>query len=1142
MASDVEKTREQLIAELVKLRHQVGGGGASRVESVTTSAHCLLWETAVTRDHGEFVWDLKFLNEDMAQRILPLDIAESEGYQQAWDRAIVREDFVRIAGNAKRALLEGKSKYAHEYRCIDRNGALIWLYEDVIVEYIEKDRWNLFAVCTDITEQKRAEEELQKQREWLQVTLSSIGDAVIATDTTEVILFMNPVAEALTGWRIEEALGKNVREVFRVINEETRQPVELPIARVLADGIVVGLANHTALIARDGKEISIADSGAPIVGADGEIVGVVMVFQDIHERKQVEQALRESERRYRLLAEGLPVGIVRTDLGGTILYANQYTQQLLGYSQSELAEKNAKDFYVHGEERQILIEKLRKKNSERFEHTLRRKDGREMWIRGITQAIQDEDGSTIEFEGVWEDITEHKVQEVRQQILQEVRGEIWKMQRSEDLQRVLVAVWEGLQKLGVPFQHCSVNVVDESATPVMIQAYNMNLQGQSRQRAITFPGIPVLMQIWQSQQLIYRPDLQQEDLYHERSHLRVPLRAIVDVPFSHGTLAISSAEPNAFSPADIETLQAMARLLSEGFQRQADFLTLERQNEQLKREIAERRRAESEVEREHRIVEVEQAIRVAIASMDEPEDLYQIVEEISEGVRQLGLAHDDCSIQIVNAEGTDFTVLTGQLDDAWLVEIVPFLNTGQRRAERSNAEMHPWVVEVWRSQKSRYDPCTGAKIDSGVDMSLIDVPFSQGTLAVNRRQVDAFDERDVALLERFGRVLSDGFQRFIDINKRKQMDQELIRVERLRAAGLLSAGVSHNLNNILTNILGPAHLLKRKTDDPKLLLEIDDIILSAMRARDLVRELYLSVRTDDGEALTPISVDLVVAQAIQTSRPRWKDEPEARGIAIQMSTRLGGVPSIQGSEAGLHDILINFIFNAVDAMPEGGTITVDTQAVGNRVQIDFSDTGGGMDEQTRLRVFEPFFTTKKDIGTGLGLSTVYNTVKLWQGTIEVYSAPGRGTTFTLCFPIWAQEELAEQKERAIVPLTRSGSILIIDDDEIICRLLSRLLGEQHQVEMATDGVKALDRFAKEKYDVVISDLGMPEMAGDQLIKEMKKLDPKVATVLISGWELLETDPRVTQFDFYLHKPIFDLGEIEDTVSRAIALRDQRDAR
>ena len=250
------------------------------------------------------------------------------------------------------------------------------------------------------------------------------------------------------------------------------------------------------------------------------------------------------------------------------------------------------------------------------------------------------------------------------------------------------------------------------------------------------------------------------------------------------------------------------------------------------------------------------------------------------------------------------------------------------------------------------------------------------------------------------------------------------------------------------------------------------------------------------------------------------------------------MPSTQGTEAGLHNIFTNLIFNAVDAMPEGGTITIRTETVEDQVQVTFSDTGEGMDEATELRVFEPFFTTKMDIGTGLGLSTVYRTVTNWGGTIDVDSAPGEGTTFTLRFPVLTEEVITEEGKAAIQS-TRSGKVLVVDDDEAICSLLSRLLGEQHEVEAVTDGRQALDRFAPGKYDVVMIDLGMSGMSGDRLMRQIKEIDPQVTTVLITGWVLPETDTRVISFDFHVVKPFTDLDEVEDIVARAIALRDER---
>jgi len=172
-------------------------------------------------------------------------------------------------------------------------------------------------------ERKRAEEALRRQRDWLQVTLSSIADAVIATDTSGTITFMNPIAASLTGWSAQEALGCHIDEVFRVIDEQTREAVESPVVRVLRDGTGVALANHTALTDRHGNEIPIADSGAPIRSHDGTLHGVVLVFQDISERKRLEEQLRHAQK----------MEAIGTLAGGIAHDFNNMLQAILGYTE-----------------------------------------------------------------------------------------------------------------------------------------------------------------------------------------------------------------------------------------------------------------------------------------------------------------------------------------------------------------------------------------------------------------------------------------------------------------------------------------------------------------------------------------------------------------------------------------------------------------------------------------------------------------------------------------------------------------------------------------------------------------------------------------------------------------------------------------
>ena len=172
-------------------------------------------------------------------------------------------------------------------------------------------------------------------------------------------------------------------------------------------------------------------------------------------------------------------------------------------------------------------------------------------------------------------------------------------------------------------------------------------------------------------------------------------------------------------------------------------------------------------------------------------------------------------------------------------------------------------------------------------------------------------------------------------------------------------------------------------------------------------------------------------EAIQETRPRWKDESELKGIVVEMVTCLEDVPLINGNESELDEALINLVFNAVDAMPEGGTISIRTEVVEGNVVLTFSDTGKGMDAEIKERIFEPFFTTKADVGTGLGLSTVYNAVTRWGGSLEVESEPGVGTTFMLRFITWIEPETQENEEHDYLSICSQATSRLTDGPVLV---------------------------------------------------------------------------------------------------------------
>jgi PAS domain S-box-containing protein len=293
-------------------------------------------------------------------------------------------------------------------------------FSNADVSYLQ----TLAHVLAEAHQRKRAEEALREQREWLRVTISSIGDAVIATDAEARVAFINPVAETLTGWKMQEADGRPLAEIFNIINEDTRQPVESPAARVMREGLVAGLANHTVLIGKDGVERPIDDSGAPIKDRQGNTIGVVLVFHDVSERRQAEAALRESEHRFRQLAENVREVFWMSDLAKSeILYVSPAYGEVWGRTTASLY-NNPLSFIaaIHPEDRSHVLASIdRQAQGHETEEVYRviRPDGSIRWVRDHAFPVKDETGKIYRLTGIAEDITARKQIEDGQRFLAE---------------------------------------------------------------------------------------------------------------------------------------------------------------------------------------------------------------------------------------------------------------------------------------------------------------------------------------------------------------------------------------------------------------------------------------------------------------------------------------------------------------------------------------------------------------------------------------------------------------------------------------------------------------------------------------------------------------------------------------------------
>ncbi len=255
------------------------------------------------------------------------------------------------------------------------------------------------------------EQELYTQREWFRSTLSSIGDAVIATDVHGNVSFMNDVAATLTGWTSDQALGKPLVNVFTTVHERTREPAEIPVERVLREGIVVGLTNHTALVRRDGTSIPIDDSASPVRDAGGALVGAVLVFRDITERYRVENEMRDSETKYRDLAESMPMVVWTAEADGNVTYFNPAWYTYIGHPADGSLGWSWQDV-IHPEDWPITLERwthaLQSGELYEIQYRWRGQDGQYRWFLGRGVPVRDASGAILQWIGTGTDIDDQK--------------------------------------------------------------------------------------------------------------------------------------------------------------------------------------------------------------------------------------------------------------------------------------------------------------------------------------------------------------------------------------------------------------------------------------------------------------------------------------------------------------------------------------------------------------------------------------------------------------------------------------------------------------------------------------------------------------------------------------------------------------
>jgi PAS domain S-box-containing protein len=379
-----------------------------------------------------------------------------------------------------------------------------------------------------------------------------------------------------------------------------------------------------------------------------------------------------------------------------------------------------------------------------------------------------------------------------------------------------------------------------------------------------------------------------------------------------------------------------------------------------------------------------------------------------------------------------------------------------------------------------------------------------------------------------------------DITEKKNTEEQLLQAEKLRALAEMASGVAHDFNNALASILGNAQLLLFTVKDDEARESLRVIEKVAKDSAQTVRRLQDFTRKRVHQELFKVDINTIIKDSIEITKPKWKDHAQSRGVRVEIVPNFGEIPSVSGNPSELREVFTNMIFNAIDAMPEGGKIEVRTFKKRKEVFIQISDTGIGIAEEVRKKVFEPFFTTKPFTNTGLGLSMSYGIVKRFGGKIEVESKVGLGTTFTIVLPIGG-ERRKEKLSPSIFKRGRKARLLVIDDEEFVRSVLSRILAQVgHEVTLAEDGGKGIQLFKKGKFDMVLTDLGMPGMSGWDVCRTIKEISPHTPVGMITGWgmEMNRSKMEECGLDFFISKP-FDSNQILDVVAETMESKEER---
>jgi len=979
------------------------------------------------------------------------------------------------------------------------------------------------SIVRDITDRKKAEEALRQNEQKYRLIVENMHDVVYQTDMEGRVIFGSPSSRQLLGYAPEELLDTRLSALYAIPGERTR------FLKLLREsGSVTDF--EAELIRKDGSRVWASTNARLLTDEKGNPVGVEGVTRDISARKKAEETLRDSEERFRLAFDDANIGVCLVDPQGRMLKVNDQMCEMFGYSRAELEGMTVNDI-AHPEDTELSPRFMDRASSgevdrAEFEKRYIHKQGHVVWGRVSSSLVRDRQGNPLYFVSHVQDLTDHKRaeeaakeseerfrnlvevspdgiavhQEGRIVFVNPAGARMLGAENREDLMGKPIQdivhpdCWEEAGKriqrmlkgeTGLyPVEDCYVKL-DGTPLPVEVVASPFTYKGK--------PAVQVV-----ARDITDRKRAEQT-LRESEERYRYVVENIEDFICTHdlkGNLLFVSSGPArllGLDPADIVGTNLRSYLAPEVRDQFDNMLAAVRKDGRasglmLVQSSSGEKRLWEYRNTLHTGTDGEPTVIGIARDVTERRRAEQALRESQERYQELFNESKD---------GVYITALDGQLLDAnqAFCEIL-----GYARDDVVGQDIRFTYVNP--SDRDRF---VQAIEESGF---LKDYP-----LALRRR-----DGREVNCLltssvrrARDGAVI--GYHGILrDITEQRNLQNQLLQAQKMEAIGTLAGGVAHDFNNVLQVALGYSELLLGDDELPRRhKADLKKINESTKRGAELVQRLLNFSRKAEVK-VQPLSLNRRVSEMrkmIERTIPKMID------IQLILAKDLA---TINADPTQIDQVLMNLAVNARDAMPEGGKLIIETAniflnkeyvrmhldaKVGHHVLLMVTDTGSGMDKDTVEHIFEPFFTTKAvGEGTGLGLAMVHGIVTHSGGHVRCYSEIGEGTTFKIYFPAQVADEVQAEQDARPMPPGGSETILLVDDEEFILDLGSRILTKAgYKVIKASNGKEAQEVYQarRDSIALVILDLIMPEMGGKQCLEILLGLNPSVKVVIASGY-------------------------------------------